>query len=190
MAIVAGIDYSLTSPSVCIHSGGEWHIDNCKFFYIVPKDKYLVVTDVVKGSLYQEWESLEQRFDNLARWTVKILTDEKVQSTCIEGYAFGAKGQVFNIGENGGVLKHQLWKGNIPFETTPPTVIKKLATGKGVAGKPAMWDSFIEETNLNLFNILGQEERKNWNPVSDMVDAYYLAKHQFQSLPKTSSTSS
>jgi len=42
-----------------------------------------------------------------------------------------------------------------------------------------MWEAFKKETNYNIFNILGQEEGKHWNPVSDIVDAFYIAKLGF-----------
>lgn len=177
--VIAGIDYSLTSPAICVHVGGEWSLDNCKFYYIVHKDKHLVVTDKLHGCLYQAWATPEQRFQNLAKWSLDILLHHQASFVSLEGYAFGARGQVFQIGENTGLLKNTIWKNNIPFEVTPPTVIKKYATGKGNSNKEKMWDAFIEETGYNIFNILGQEERKNWAPVSDIVDSYYLAKYSF-----------
>ena len=33
--VVAGVDYSLTSPAICIHSGEDWNYSNCKFYYFV-----------------------------------------------------------------------------------------------------------------------------------------------------------
>jgi len=178
--ILAGIDYSMTSPSICVHDGAEWSIDNCTFHYIVQRDKHLVVTKQLRGSLYPEWSELEQRFDNLAKWSLGVLLEHQVSSVMIEGYSYGSSSsRLFQIAENGGTLKQAIWKSKIPFAVTPPTVIKKLATSKGNSNKEKMWNSFIEETSLNLFNILGQQEKKNWNPVSDMVDAYYLAKHCF-----------
>ena len=180
VAIIAGIDYSMTRPAICVHSGAEWSLKNCTFHYIVHKDKHLVVTDQVKGSLHKEWKQPEQRFDNLSSWSIDILSSASVNDVCLEGYAFGARGLVFQIGENTGALKQKMFEKNIPFIVSPPTVIKKFATGKGNSNKEKMWDSFIEETGFNLFNILGQEEKKNWSPVSDMVDAYFLAKYLFE----------
>jgi Holliday junction resolvasome RuvABC endonuclease subunit len=180
--IVAGIDYSMTSPAICCHVGETWDVANCTFHYIVQRDKHLVITDQLKGSLYKEWSLPEQRFYNLASWSIDILLEYKVEAASLEGYAYGAgsKGLVFQIGENTGALKQEMWQNNIPFTISPPTVIKKFATGKGNSNKEKMWDSFIEETGFNLFNILGQEEKKRWNPVSDMVDSYYLAKYIFE----------
>lgn len=179
--IIAGIDYSMTSPAICIHEGTVWDISNCKFFYVVQTDKFLIVTDQMRGTLYPSWNTQEQRFENLANWSLNILNEFHVTELSLEGYAMGAKGQVFSIGENTGVLKNKMMKSRIKFDVPPPTVIKKFATGKGNANKEMMWDFFLEETKFNFFQKLGQEEKKNWNPVSDLVDSYFLAKYRFES---------
>lgn len=178
--IVAGIDYSMSSPSVCVHVGDKWSVDNCKFYYIVKKDKHLVVTDSIVGSLYEEYQHQQERFNNLSDWALKILEENKVEDVSVEGYSYGSSSsRLFEIGENTGLLKYKLWNQKLPFQVFAPTMIKKFATGKGNANKEKVWESFKEETNLNLFHILGQEEGKNWNPVSDMVDAYYICKYGF-----------
>jgi Holliday junction resolvasome RuvABC endonuclease subunit len=179
--IIAGVDYSITSPSICIHNGETWSIDNCTLYYLSQKQKQIVKTPRIKGILYPEWETPEQRFHQLAKWTLGVLIEHRVQLVVIEGYSYGSKSSsLFQIAENGGTLKQMIWQAKIPFSVAAPTTIKKFATGKGNSNKAKMWDSFIEETNLDLFALLGQIEGKNWNPVSDMVDAYYLAKFAFE----------
>lgn len=182
--IIAGIDYSMTSPSICVHEGTEWSIDRCTLYYLVKKDKHMVVTDHIKGSIYPEYTVDPERYDNLSKWSINILQKHEVTDVYLESYAFGATGRVFQIAENTGSLKYRMWKEGFKYDVVPPTVIKKFATGKGNANKEKLWESFKEETNVNLFNILGQEEGKAWNPVSDMVDAYYLAKYGFHQLKK------
>jgi len=177
--IIAGVDYSMTSPSICIHKGTVWDFKNCTFFYLAKKDKHIVVTDQLKGSLYPEWKVDPERYDNLSRWAHGIIHDYSVDKVFIEGYAFGATGRVFQIAENTGALKYQLWKEGLSYGVYPPSMIKKFATEKGNANKEKMWEAFKEETQYNLFNILGQEEGKHWNPISDIVDAYYITKLGF-----------
>jgi crossover junction endodeoxyribonuclease RuvC len=54
----------------------------------------------------------------------------------IEGYSFGSKGAaVFNIAELGGVVRLALWRRRAPYVEIAPSVVKKLATGKGNAPK-------------------------------------------------------
>jgi Holliday junction resolvasome RuvABC endonuclease subunit len=176
--VVAGIDYSMTSPAICIHDGDEWYYDNCKFFYIVNKEKLLIEKDQYKSCLYPEWDTNIQRFDNLGSWSINILTSHNVDVVYIEGYAFGASGLVFNMAENGGILKHKIWMSGIPMDVVPPTTIKKFATGKGNANKEKMHASFIEETGVDVRKAI-DIPNKSWNPVSDIVDAYYIAKYAF-----------
>lgn len=173
---IAGIDYSMTSPSICIHEGEIWDSKNCKFFYLAKRAKDIIETKQIKGSRYPEWECDPERYDKLSQWSISILKEHDISSVFIEGYAFGAVGRVFQISENTGSLKYRLWKQGLSYGVYPPTMIKKFGTGKGNANKEKMWESFKEETGIHLFNLLGLEEGKNWNPVSDMVDAYYIAK--------------
>jgi len=75
-------------------------------------------------------------------------------------------------------LKHKMWKQKIKFSTYPPTVIKKFATGKGNANKELMYDAFTSElvTPTDLKERLTPKATKIKNPISDIVDAYYIAK--------------
>ena len=57
----------------------------------------------------------------------------------IEGYAYGAQGRaVYNIGELGGVVRHNLWSAGHLYIDVPPTKLKKFVTGKGNANKAAV----------------------------------------------------
>ena len=88
----------------------------------------------------------------------------------------GSTGRVFNIAENAGLLKHYLWKSNISYNVVPPTVIKKFATGKGNANKEKLEQAFIEETGINIKEMLNMSD-KQWNPSSDIIDSYYICKY-------------
>ena len=55
-----------------------------------------------------------------------------------------------------------------------PSVVKKGATGKGNADKDMMYEAFLKETKIDLKKILDTE--KCGNPLSDIVDSYYIAK--------------
>lgn len=174
--IVAGIDYSLTSPAICVHEGETWDVQNCTFYYLVDSIKKLVVNDQFKGMLYPLYKTDTQRYDNLSTWSSVIVTRRKVDMCFIEGYAFNAVGRVFQIAENTGLLKYGLWKNDIPYDVFAPPSIKKYATDKGNAKKELMYEFFLAETGLNIRDELGITSEKQWNPLSDIVDAYYIAK--------------
>jgi crossover junction endodeoxyribonuclease RuvC len=170
-----GIDYSLSSPCVCIHEGvGKFNISNCSFYYLTSTKKYEGVNGIINGQLHIDYTSDEQRYDQITAWVLTLLREN--DSICIEGYSMASTGRVFNIAENAGLLKHYLWKQDYKFSVVPPTVIKKFATGKGNANKEKLQESFIEETGVNIKYILNMTE-KQWNPSSDIIDSYYLCKY-------------
>lgn len=185
MTVIVGIDYSMTSPALCIHDGDEWSVNNCTFYYLTNKSKYLTHTDTVRGSLYEEFKTQQQRFDNLSNWALKQMDAHGAKSVGLEGYSYGSTGsRIFEIGENTGLLKYKMWQAGIDFEVYAPTSVKKFACGKGNANKEKLWETFLEETQLNLFNLIGQPVAKVWNPVSDMVDSYYMCKYRFHNEKK------
>ena len=100
--ITAGVDYSLTSPAICVHKGDVWSIDNCTFYYMVNSGKKLIMTEQFKGILYKSYKSDVERYDNLAKWSSLITRLRKVEHCFLEGYAFNAVGRVFQIAENTG----------------------------------------------------------------------------------------
>lgn len=185
--IVAGIDYSMTSPAICIHDGSEWKIENCTFYYLSHNKKNIVNTDKFSGSLYEEYEHDAHRYSNLSKWSMNIIKNARVDKTFIEGYAFNAVGRVFQIAENTGILKYNLWKSNIPTEVFAPPEIKKFATLKGNANKQMMYDCFVKETGVDIRSELDILNKDKWNPVSDIVDSYYIAKFGFVKEKKNAS---
>jgi Holliday junction resolvasome RuvABC endonuclease subunit len=169
-----GIDYSLTSPSICIYDGKDFNFSNCKFYYLTDNKKREVAVANITGTLHQDYTTDQQRYYNITTWVLdKLHTTDNV---FIEGYSLGSTGMVFNIAENTGLLKHYMWKQNIKFSIIPPTVIKKFATGKGNANKQLLQDKFIEETGLDIKRMLNMTD-KQWNPSSDIIDSYYICKY-------------
>lgn len=174
---VCGIDYSLTSPAITVHQGDDWSVDNCRFYYMSTKAKNIIDTERFCGTLYPKFESDAQRYDNLSTWSIGIVS--KADIVFVEGYAFGAVGRVFQIAENAGLLKYFMWKQSVPFEVFAPSEIKKHATGKGNATKDKLYDAFVAETGVDIRQELGIINVNDWNPVSDIVDSYYIAKLGF-----------
>jgi Holliday junction resolvasome RuvABC endonuclease subunit len=163
----AGIDYSLTSPAICF--------DN-RFFYLGKEFK----TWEYKGwqfesTKYPTYECEEERHHKISLWATGIIVSSNIDSVYIEDYAFGAKGRIFNIGENTGHLKHELWRHGVKFSVVAPTQIKKFATGKGNADKQAMFDAFTKLVKVNLQDAFEHKILKN--PVTDIIDAYYISRY-------------
>ena len=174
---VVGIDYSLSSPCVCVFDGETFSYDNCRFYYLTNNKKYDIDRGNIQGDLHEDYISNEERYFNIADWVLTKL--EECDTVYIEGYSMGSTGLVFNIAENAGLLKHYLWKQDHYYHVVPPTVIKKFATGKGNANKERLQECFIEETGVNVKKMLDMTE-KQWNPSSDIIDAYYICKYGYK----------
>ena len=180
---VAGIDYSLTSPAICVAKiiDNEIKFENCKFHFLKQNKSHKSLGKVFLAYDYPEYTDDIDRFSKLASWTIECIRwyDGRVNRVYLEGYAFAAIGRVFNIAENMGILKKQLREDGFKYTTIPPTVIKKHATGKGNANKDLMYETFLTETQVDLRSQLSPKSTKISNPVSDIVDAYYICRTGF-----------
>jgi hypothetical protein len=169
----------MSGPAITICEG-DFHIDNCKIYYLTDTKRYqgTFCDGKIIGSPFQKWSCNEERFGLIADFFIELL--EPLSDTCyhmiIEGYAMGAKGLVFHIGENTGILKYKLFKKDIQFTSIAPTRVKKLATGKGNAKKDQMYECFVKETGIDLRKALCYTKTDISSPIGDIVDSYYICK--------------
>lgn len=185
MITVAGIDLSLTSPSICIFSGTEFDFSQCHFYFLTSTNKLSkFYNERLIGSLVEEYNSQEERYHKISGWALKALAMHHVTQVYIEDYAYAATGRVFHIAENGGVLKYRLWLSRYDVFSIAPTMIKKFATGKGNAKKEDMQVAFIKETNYDVKDVLGLTD-KQWNPSSDIIDSYYICKYGYENYSRS-----
>ena len=177
-----GIDYSLNSPAICIASK-DLSFENCKFYFVSSKKKYIgQITKNILGTEYQEWTDPIQRFNNLAKWAVVSMRNYNdmdlfngKQTVHIEGYSYGSKGQaVFQIAENCGILKSYLLSKKLKYNIIAPSIVKKFATDKGNANKELMYEQFCKDTKTDLMKDFDMQTLSN--PITDIVDAYYIAR--------------
>ena len=167
---IIGIDYSLTSPAVCINNGA------LMFFYLTNKKKWIgQQSEDIIGYEHKEWTDPIQRFKNISDFVIDIIFQTYNPQIFIEGYSFGSKGQgLFQIAENCGILKYRLLQKGYSYTTVVPSVVKKGATGKGNADKDMMYEAFVKETKIDLKKLFDTE--KVGNPISDIVDSYFIQK--------------
>jgi len=178
MSQVAGIDYSMTSPAICCYDGSTW-----RFFFLTSKKK-------LEGTFHTEDNTMSftgtnidhlstndlDRFDMISDWAIDVLKQNDVTTVMLEDYSFGSTGRTFQIGENTGLLKYKIKSSKITYETVPPTVLKKFATGKGNAKKELLNETFKQTVGIDVKVLLEQSD-KSWNPSSDIIDAYYLTMY-------------
>ena len=171
-----GIDYSLTSPAVCLDNG------NLMFYYLTNKKKWIgQMSEDIIGYEHKEWTDPIQRFTYISDFVFDIIGSLINPEIYIEGYSFGSKGQgLFQIAENCGILKYRLLEKGYTYNTVVPSVVKKGATGKGNADKDMMYEAFVRDTNIDLKKIFDTD--KVGNPISDIADSYFIQKVGYDNL--------
>jgi len=179
--IVAGIDYSMRSPAVCVYdTTQDFVFDNLKFLAIPCSKK---IDGVYRNiEIIQNLGSTKHsmgRFEHLARTFLSYLKSNNVKQVRLEDYSYGSKGRVFHIAENCGLLKYFLYREGIEVELVSPASNKKFATGKGNAKKEQMIEQFEKETGIDLWEFFSIKKLKSIpSPIDDIVDSYFLAKYR------------
>lgn len=179
MRIVAGIDYSLSCPAMCIHRGQVWNPANCQFVYLYSVKKWLRNDTNLLGSLPPEFDTDTERLDAISEFLITHL--KSYQSNIeiyIENYSYtGHSSSTHILAEGCGILKWKLWRDG--YVVTPLSVsqIKKFGSGKGNATKLQMFNAFENERS-SLHAQLPCDPGKS--PLADCIDAYYIAKLGFE----------
>lgn len=185
---IIGIDYSLTSPGICFFEGTDFSFQNCNFAGISSKKKFadgVFWNDQIQLFSYPPYDADNQieRFDKISEMFIGMIEKFDPDFVCIEGLSMGSKsGKILDIAENAGIMKYKLYKSGYTVYKVPPTTIKKFATGKGNSKKEAIYDCFLEETGQDMQKFFAPKAKKIGNPVSDIVDSYYIAKYGFNFL--------
>jgi len=181
--IVAGIDYSIRCPAICVIQSESTLLNvfrpfnECHFYYLSSTNSHVIQTDNIHGNSLALWATQTNRFQSIAQWALNVLHCYQVNSVGIEGYAFGARGRaLFDLAENTGLLKWVLHQNAIPYDIHAPTKVKRFGTGVGNADKDYMAQAFEERTGVNLNALFGRKrDRGSKSPVNDLVDAYFIA---------------
>ncbi len=178
--IVAGIDYSTSSPAITItdtskpigpgnmkHYALQGTVKRCGRF-----GTFLEIDRTPQQKGQQVWH----KYNEIAQWAVTILLDNKVDKVEMEDYAMGAKGRITAIAENTGQLKWLMCKNKIPFDLHAPTAIKKAFTGKGKLpnGKEDMINKYRELTGVDLHVVIG-DDNPYCCPIDDIADSFAIA---------------
>lgn len=186
---VAGIDLSLNCPAICVIEGYDDDIlcvpyERCHFYYLT-NDVNRVHNDTrIHGELMGDWSNDQERYETIAEWALAILKRHDVKHIGIEGYAYGANTSCLTkLAENCGLLKYILHTNGITFDVYPPSNIKKLVTGNGNASKAQMYGGWFNDTGVDLPPLFYKGKIPSIkciskSPISDIVDAYYIATVQ------------
>jgi len=178
--IFAGIDYSISSPAVCVYNSDlPFKFSNLDFFAMPLSKKIDGVYDNIRvdQNLGPKANPMD-RYETLADGCVNFMKVRGVTHAFLENYAFSARGRVFHIGENCGLLKYKMHKAGIIVDVIAPTEAKKFATGKGNAKKEEMVAQFKEDTGVDLWEhfIIANSTKSIPSPIDDLADSYFLLK--------------
>lgn len=111
-----------------------------------------------------------QRLSFIERVILDLFDESKADSLIMEGYAMGARGRVFNLGELGGVIKLAAFAADIPVLVVPPSTLKKWVTGKGNAKKEVM----IAAVKKKWYKEVSSDD------VADAVALYYFGELYYE----------
>lgn len=178
---MAGIDYSIGGPAMCIHPYQEtWDYQKCRFTFVTGTKcrakSYTEDSVIFSGHLpIQKYNYDVERFMHNANIFISQMLSNNVTEVKLEGYAYGAKGRgLFNIAEATGILKRYIVSNNFNLSVDTPPAIKKYATDKGNAPKQLMVETYEKETGIDLVALF--EINGVGSPVDDIVDSYYICK--------------
>jgi hypothetical protein len=187
--MIIGIDYSITCPAVCVLAEDE-SFQNSKFFFLTDTYKHtdlaLSFPDQISTELHKPYKDQQERFDHISNSVISFIESIPSSGTLslwLEDYAMGAKGRVFHIGEATGLLKHKIHQHpHWSLNTVAPTTMKKFATGKGNVQKPRLYEALVKDQGHPILKTFiddwykGDIEKVR-SPISDMIDAYWLARY-------------
>ena len=139
--IIAGIDYSLTCPAICVHDShdGDFNFHNAFFFFRSNLQRFDKFNENrICGENHGPWKTDEERYDDIASWALEILMSvHRVDKVYLEGYSYGSTGKVFNIGST-----KQLQE--VFYDILKLPILKKTPKGK-----PSTNEDVLQELSLD-----------------------------------------
>lgn len=169
----------MNTMSICILD--EFDDSYIKWYFLTDKKKFQ--DNFLDGRAegyknFQEYGHIE-RFGKNSNFVVNLIEeyDESGDNPfiAIEDYSFASNSsRALQIGENGGILKYNLFMEGYLYNVVSPKMVKKFATGNGNANKEEMHKHFLLTTQINLLDEFSV--KKPDKPVEDLVDSYYIAK--------------
>jgi Holliday junction resolvasome RuvABC endonuclease subunit len=156
MSTILGLDLSLTSTGWCVLKDGKIE----KTGTIKTKSKGMKRLQYIKNEI----NSIRHRKKEVQNEDMVEASRNQINLIAIEGYSMGSqKGQVFSIGELGGIIKYFMWISDIEIIIVPPQTLKKFVAGKGGFKKNMMMMKAFKKYGIDFKN-------------DDECDAFCLAK--------------
>jgi len=180
--IIAGLDWSKNNPAVAyMDLDGETLEIERMWFRTVSKVKKI---SFFKPPFYcHAYESKNLKDDMMKavsmRDEVLVRPSEfRIEYAAVEGYAYGAKGQVFDIGESCMAAKLRLYEEHhAKIRIYDIGVHKKAFSGRGDSDKVSMWDAYWKNypedpMKLKEFKLPEPMRKEGVSPTSDIIDSF------------------
>lgn len=199
--IFIGIDFSISSPAVCIND------DNKFSYYSLYRPGKLTKKEVIGIDVLKEFKNLslninkpivesknyqlretnnliEAEFltDSIIEYIQNNIHNKKVK-ICIEGFSYGSiSNRALELSGYNYLLRHKLLKNGYNFSIYSPKTIKAVA-GNGNYNKEQIAESYlsiIDDDKLRIFLNDNKDtlyiNRKFLKPIDDLIDAYFASK--------------
>ena len=92
MPVLAGIDYSLTSPAICVlryRKGCTFSYQCTEMYFRSNLARFDAFSEGnLHGSNHGPWILEMDRYNDISSWAVKVLTKHQVTQVYLEGYSF------------------------------------------------------------------------------------------------------
>lgn len=174
---LVGIDYGINSPAMSVWSGNiedDFKIEKVQVLSYIDtkKKKFQNLKNILTLRYPTDYKSEIQRYSLISDPFIININSTYIQRryVALEGYSFGVVGNYsYKNGENTGILKYKMFEEEIPLRIYPPTVMKKIITGKGNAKKDSMLENFNNKFNMNVEEYYGIKWRNS--PLPDIIDS-------------------
>lgn len=161
--LIIGIDPSLTGTAIC-----GWHKERMVHISTLSVPKKIMKQTSKERAHIERLIWLRNTVYETIGTIVELCAapETVIVAPFIEGYAYCARGSVFDMGELGGVLRLMLAESWGWFVNVPPTSLKKFVTEKGNSPKEVMLEKTFRKYGLGSDTLTDNNQ----------VDAYGLAR--------------
>lgn len=171
---ICGLDLSINSSGVVIFElDNKGEITHSQYFGFSSVKKNC--NDKIVHYRLKDFANEYQKFNFTASYIYKWCKD--CDYIAVEDYSFGSsQSRVFNIAENGGIIKYSLLKTGAKMRLYSPNSVKKHFSGYGLSDKVSMYNAFKahQGEKFDISDLPIVNNGRGVSPTSDVIDAFAI----------------